>query len=228
VVQQVADVADREARARAHLLVGKSIVEFQPHEFATAFVERAEAQAHEADMFEARDVFVGERLRIGRVVFRARRFAGSGVQRNHFAVTTMLVEREIVNGAKQPAARVAHGFEIRVTPHECFLNVLRHSRLFQKAQGVREQRRFEGEEHFFDRVELGSARFAWLRSVHDCYQNLVGLTHCVFRLNLRLTCNICCYDTGGPISLDESLKRFALVEKTERKLKLRKNKLGTR
>jgi hypothetical protein len=47
-----------------------------------------------------------------------------------------------------------------------------------------------------------------LRSVHDCYQNLVGLTHCVFRLNLRLTCDICCYDTGRPSFLDESSRPF--------------------
>ena len=201
MVQQVADVAHGQAGARAHLLVGKVVVEFQAHEFAAAFVQRAEAQTHESDVFEARDVFVGRGLRIGGVVRGGGGFAGRGMERDDLAVAAVLVEREVVDGAEQPAARVTDGFPIRVTAHESFLNnVLGHSRFFEEAQGVREQRRFEGEESLFNRVKLGSIRPACLRPVHVDY--VVGLAHGT----IRLTCDIRRYDTGWHDFLDESFE----------------------
>jgi hypothetical protein len=65
--RDVADVADGQSGARADVLVGKFVVEFQPDQFAAAVVERLQAQPHLADAFHADDLFVGQRRGIGGV-----------------------------------------------------------------------------------------------------------------------------------------------------------------
>ena len=58
-MQNETDVAGRQSRARGNFFVGKFIVKFQPHELAAAFVQRAEADADEADAFDAEHLGVG-------------------------------------------------------------------------------------------------------------------------------------------------------------------------
>ena len=66
-MQQVADVAGLQSGAHADFGVGKVFVKFQPDNFAAAFVQRGEAQAHKANALHANDLRVGERNRITRI-----------------------------------------------------------------------------------------------------------------------------------------------------------------
>src|ERR1035438_7748615 len=68
VVQQVADVADVEAGARADFLVGQLFVELEANQFPAAVVEGFQAEPHQADAFPAGDLLIRQRLRVGSVI----------------------------------------------------------------------------------------------------------------------------------------------------------------
>jgi hypothetical protein len=68
-MEQIAHVPDGESGAGADLLIGKVVVELQLQEFAASLVEALEGKPDQADAFEADDLLVGKRLRVGGVQF---------------------------------------------------------------------------------------------------------------------------------------------------------------
>ena len=78
-MQQVADVADVEAGARADFLVGQLLVELEPDQLPAAVVEGFQAEPHQADAFPAGDLLIRQRLRVGGVIGGRRAFAAGGL-----------------------------------------------------------------------------------------------------------------------------------------------------
>ncbi len=167
VMQQVADVAGGQTGLRADFFVGKVVVKFEPDEFAAAVIEGFDAEAYQADAFEAGDLFVGKRLGIGGfvgggfVVF-------AGFQGNDFGEVAAMVEGEVVDGAVKPFAGLADVVKLCMQSHESFLDdVLGSANFADKTDGVGQEGRFESFEELFDRIpsRLG-AGFVWSHHGH--------------------------------------------------------------
>lgn len=157
-------MAGLEAGARADLLVGEVIVEFEADELAAAGVESFKGQAHQADALHADQLLVGEGCGIGGIAGGGPALRGGGVHGNGFAGLTALVEGEVVDGAVKPAARFAHGLKVGLQVHKGFLNeVLRGAQLAGQAQGITEEGRFEGRKEFLNRFASGRcSSLVWL------------------------------------------------------------------
>src|SRR5947207_2478895 len=80
---------------------------------------RCHAEPNQANAFEAGDLFVRQRLGIGWI---GDNVILAGVQRegDDFGGTPVLVEREVVHGAIEPAPRLAHVIELCMKSHKCF------------------------------------------------------------------------------------------------------------
>ena len=137
VVQEVADVTDRQAGTRADLFVGKILVKFEAHQFATAFIERFEAEAHQADTFPTSDLLVGQGLGVLYFMGRASGFIGGDIQGNDFGRRAPLVQRQIMNRPVKPLLRLFHRFKLGVKFHERFLHdILRQPEIARVAQRI--------------------------------------------------------------------------------------------
>ena len=114
-MQEVTHIADGNPRARADVPVRKFLGEFQTDQFAAAFVENFQAQPHEADAFQANDLFIGQGRGIGGVADDRRIFIfGGSVERHNFGGAASLVQREVVDGTVKPSSRFADLIELRV------------------------------------------------------------------------------------------------------------------
>ncbi len=147
-MEDVSDVADGEAGFFGDLFVGEVFFEFHFHESAGAFVESSETEADEADAFEAEDLFIGKRVGIRSWNFFALGELGHG---DDFFGGAAMIEREVVHGAEEPAARLANFVKLCVQFHERFLDdIFGGFALAHEANGIAEQRRLEGCEKLFD------------------------------------------------------------------------------
>ena len=78
---------------------------------AAALVERFQNQPHKPDALPARDLFVGQRLRVARVVDGAGGVIRRVAHQHDPAGAALMVHREIVHRAVQPRLRREHRLE---------------------------------------------------------------------------------------------------------------------
>ena len=72
-----------------------------------------------------------------------------------------------MHGAVEPSSWLARFSKLSMQFHERFLDqVLRDAALADQAQGVTQQRRFEGSKQLFNRFGRLRARFVWLAHSH--------------------------------------------------------------
>jgi len=165
-----------EAGALADLFIGKVFVKFQMDEFAAAFVESRETEPDKADAFDAGDLFIGERLRIGSVGSGGVGFVALGLERDDFGGIAPVIERQIMHGAIEPPSRLAYLAELSVQLHKRFLDqVLGNFAVARETQGVAQQWRFQGGKQLLNRFGRLRARFLW--SAHSHALLMIVLRH---------------------------------------------------
>ena len=101
-----------QSGAGADFLVGKVFVEFQPHQFAAAFVQCLKAEPHQPDTLPAGDLFVGQWLRIGGVDGGLGVGAGHRLERHNFPALPPLVQSEVMHRAIEPGLRLMYRVEL--------------------------------------------------------------------------------------------------------------------
>ena len=151
-MQQVADVADVEAGARADFLVGQLFVELEANQFPAAVVEGFQAEPHQADAFPAGDLLIRQRLRVGSVIGGRRPRVAGRDQGHDLAGLPPVVQRQVVHGAIEPSPRLAHLAKLCMQSHERFLDyVLGGAGIAGQAQRIAQEGRFQGCKQLLDR-----------------------------------------------------------------------------